>query len=97
MKPKDIEKIRSQIERLKLQNKTELMNAIFDILNDYYEEHPDEFVKDILGIDVSKFSKFNEVKFASNSTTVEYVGKEFCKLDNLQTEVLSSRLSIFKE
>ena len=25
MKPKDIEKIRSQIERLKLQNKTELM------------------------------------------------------------------------
>ena len=97
MKPKDIEKIRSQIERLKLQNKTELMNTIFDILDDYYEEHPDEFVKDILGIDGSEFSKFNEAKFASNSTTVEYTGREFCKLDNLQTEVLSSRLSIFKE
>ena len=97
MKPKDIEKIRSQIERLKLQNKTELMNALFDMLDDYYEEHPDEFVKDILGIDVGEFSKFNEAKLASNSTTVEYVGREFCKLDNLLTEVLPSRLSIFKE
>ena len=40
MKPKDIEKIRSQIVRLKLQNKTDAVFRIFKILDEYYQKKP---------------------------------------------------------
>lgn len=60
MKPKDIEKIRSQIVRLKLQNKTDAVFHIFKILDEYYQENPDEFFKDFFGRDVNdEFAESN--------------------------------------
>lgn len=74
MKPKDIEKIRSQIERLKLQNKTDTMFNIFKILDEYYQENPDEFFKDFLGSDVNDL-------FVTAREVVD-VGDEFTESNN---------------